>query len=66
MISLTGLTGTFNFIKEKFKEKTYKAAAAVIIAAIAFNLLTVLYFMVTYHPYQNLYFNRMAGKIWKK
>jgi hypothetical protein len=32
-----------------------------LIALISINLISTIYFMVRYHPYQNVYFNKLAG-----
>ena len=38
-----------------------KYAYFLVFSLIVANLLAVAWFMVRYHPYQNLYFNRLAG-----
>jgi len=61
IISLFGLTVLFNSIRD-FEKKTYRIVATIIILAISLNMFNTIFFMIKYHPYQNLYFNRVAGK----
>jgi hypothetical protein len=62
VISLTGLTGAFKFLEMKFSRSIYKLVSLSIVFMISLSLFHTVKFMVKYHPYQNLYFNRLAGK----
>ncbi|MGB2661335.1 MAG: hypothetical protein WBD04_02990 [Candidatus Omnitrophota bacterium] len=63
MISLTGLTSWFELIKTKFRRANYKIAVALFSAVISVSLLGIFWFMVKYHPYQNVYFNVLTGNM---
>lgn len=62
MLSLVGLTSLFEFIKLKFQGLNYKIISVTLIFIIAFSLINTAQFMVRYHPYQNVYFNMLAGR----
>ncbi len=62
MLSMVGLTSLFEFIKLKFQGLSYKIINVTFIFIIAFSLISTTQFMVRYHPYQNLYFNKLAGR----
>jgi hypothetical protein len=62
IISLRGLMALFEFIKLKFKGQVYKTANIILILIIVFSLIHTTQFMVKNHPYQNVYFNFLAGK----
>jgi hypothetical protein len=57
-VSLTGFTWLSLYIRMKFSEM--KQRVFVIICLL--GLLYPAYFMIKYHPYQNVYFNLFAGK----
>jgi len=61
IFSLFGLTALFNYIRG-FKKKSYIIIAAIIILFLGLNMFNTIFFMIKYHPFQNLYFNRLAGK----
>ena len=61
ILSLKGLVSLFEFIKIRFKGTRFKIASTVIILLIASSFLYTGQFMVRYHPYQNVYFNPIAG-----
>ena len=66
MLSLVGLTSLFEFIKLKFKGLSYKIINVTFIFIITFSLITTARFMIRYHPYQNVYFNILAGRDMKE
>ena len=66
MLSLVGLTSLFEFIKLKFQELSYKIINVTFIFIIAFSLINTARFMIQYHPYQNVYFNILAGRDMKE
>jgi hypothetical protein len=63
IISLKGLISLFDSIKKiKFKRRAYKILNVIIILFIAFSLVSTTQFMIKYHPFQNVYFNSLAGR----
>jgi len=66
ILSLVGVTSLFEFIKLKFQGLSYKIISATLIFIIAFNLINTARFMIRYHPYQNVYFNILAGRDMEK
>lgn len=62
ILSLTGLISSFNFIKIKLKGPGFKIISTVFILIIASSLIYTAQFMIRYHPYQNVYFNPLAGR----
>jgi hypothetical protein len=66
MLSLVGLTSLFKFIKSKFQGPSYKIINVTLILITAFSLINTAKFMIKYHPYQNVYFNILAGRDMKK
>ncbi|MBN3040683.1 MAG: glycosyltransferase family 39 protein [Candidatus Omnitrophica bacterium] len=63
IIALTGLDSLFLMIKKISPESLYKMIIFIIILA---TIASPLVFMIKYHPYQNLYFNRLAGRDMKQ
>lgn len=61
MLALAGLAALFKFIKMKFPGKRHLFLNSVLIAIMAANLINVAKFMIKNHPYQNIYFNILAG-----
>jgi len=66
MLSLVGLTSLFEFIKLKFQGLSYKIINVTLIFIIVFSLINTAQFMIKYHPYQNVYFNMVAGRDMEK
>ncbi len=66
IISLNGVRSLIDFFKRKSEGKLYKALAMVFIVMITASLARVVDFMVRNHPYQNVYFNALAGKDLRK
>jgi len=62
MLSLVGLKSLFEFIKMRFRSPKYQIMNAALILIITFSLVKTVQFMIKYHPYQNVYFNILAGK----
>jgi len=62
IFSLIGLDYSFKFIKRKFKAVGLKIFNSLLILIVVFSLINITYFMVKYRPYQNVYFNILAGK----
>jgi len=62
IISLKGLISLFDIIKIKFKGRAYKILNVIIIIFIAFSLVSTTQFMIKNHPFQNVYFNSLAGR----
>lgn len=61
LISLYGLLSLFKFAKIKFSKNKYKIVNICLVLIISLSLISTAVFMVKYHPYQNLYFNVLAG-----
>lgn len=66
ILSLVGLTSLFEFIKLKFQGLSYKIINVTLIFIIVFSLINTAQFMIKYHPYQNVYFNMVAGRDMEK
>jgi hypothetical protein len=61
-ISLHGLIVVKNAIKARIPEGFRNSFTALALLFVFLNLAAPLYFMIRYHPYQNLYFNALAGR----
>jgi hypothetical protein len=61
LIAMTGLNGVFQRIQSYFAGRGSSWLKWGLGAAILVALSSPIYFMVRYHPYQNLYFNALAG-----
>lgn len=66
MLSLVGLTSLFELVRTKYQGADYKVINAVVIFLMAFSLINTAGFMIQYHPYQNVYFNILAGRDMKE
>ena len=66
MLSLVGLTSLFESIKIKFQGLSHRIINATVIFLMASSLINTARFMIQYHPYQNVYFNRLAGRDMKE
>jgi hypothetical protein len=62
IISLKGFVSLFQGIILKFKGQTYKIVKSTLILIILLSLFGPTYFMIKNHPYQNVYFNQLAGR----
>lgn len=61
MIALVGVTTLYKYIEAKFKGRNYRIVNSVFIGIIAISLLGTGGFMIANHPFQNVYFNKLAG-----
>ena len=62
LIALGGLSASFGWIREHCRGRLGTLIPAVIILAVSADLFSVARFMIRAHPYQNVYFNRLAGR----
>ena len=62
MLSLVGLTSLFESIKIKFQGLSHRIINVTVIFLMASSLINTARFMIQYHPYQNIYFNILAGR----
>jgi hypothetical protein len=62
MLSLVGLSALFKYFKIKFRGLNYKIINTVFAIIVVFNLINIAEFMIKYHPFQNVYFNKLAGR----
>jgi len=62
IISLKGLISLFDIIKIKFKGRVYTTLNVTIAIFITFSLVSTTQFMIKNHPFQNVYFNSLAGR----
>lgn len=61
IFSITGLISIWEFARSKTKYAR-RIMSILIVSAVLLNLASVIHFMIKYHPYQNVYFNRLAGR----
>ena len=59
MISLSGLTSTFGFIRTKLHSGS-RASQYLFVGIIVFSVSSTAYSMIKNHPYQNVYFNALV------
>jgi hypothetical protein len=62
LIAVMGVRKTLLAIDAFLKGRAATVAKGLIAAAVTANFMAVGWFMVKNHPYQNVYFNRLAGK----
>ncbi|MBL7068420.1 MAG: glycosyltransferase family 39 protein [Candidatus Omnitrophica bacterium] len=62
IFSLIGLTLIVEFIKPRLRGLRYTAFKVILILITVSSLLNAAIFMIRYHPYQNLFFNVLAGR----
>jgi len=63
MIALNGLRSAFQDMLSLCKEQKYaQLVKTLLILVVCLSLCSPTYFMITYHPHQNVYFNQLAGK----
>jgi len=62
IISLLGLVSLWGIIKKRFKRSGLQVVNAVFLVFVLIWLINPIKFMLQYHPYQNLYFNILAGR----
>ncbi len=61
LISIKGFIFLFSYIKLKFKRKNYYYVIFILFFIVFLNIFFVTKFMIANHPYQNMYFNKLAG-----
>ena len=62
LISLNGFVSLYGYIKGKCRGLSCKVINSVYILMVAFGLANVAFSMIRNHPYQNVYFNILAGR----
>jgi len=62
IFSLTGLIALWKFIEIRFQKQISRIIHAALIIAAVLSMTNSVYFMVKNHPYQNVYFNILAGR----
>ncbi len=62
LITLIGIQNGYRWIQFKSKWHLHQVAMIFFFIILFGGLSEILYFMVKYHPYQDVYFNRIAGK----
>ena len=60
-VSLIGINGVYEFFKQRLSVKYKQFFCRLWTGVIVLSLLQVAFVMMRYHPYQNVYFNRLAG-----
>ncbi|MGD2278754.1 MAG: hypothetical protein PVH45_01510 [Candidatus Omnitrophota bacterium] len=63
LISMAGLSSFFNYLRKHFHGLAYSALYGVGVLVILANLATTSFFMIKYHPHQNVYFNIFTGSM---
>jgi len=66
IFSLEGFIFLFRYLKERLRGLNYRITNVVLLTVTMYGLLNVVYFMICYHPYQNTYFNALAGRDMKE
>ena len=66
ILSLTGMICLWNFIRAKFQGVSRRVMKSAFVALVGLALIHTAWIMVEYHPYQNVYFNRLAGRDMKE
>lgn len=61
LISLKGLQYIFHFIGQHTAGVFYRFSVILLIGAVCLQFIVTGYFMIKYHPFQNLYFSSFAG-----
>jgi len=62
LIALRGLLFLWGMIKRRLTGRVQDAAKVVLWLVVILSVTETLIFMIEYHPYQNLYFNHLAGR----
>jgi len=62
MLALIGLRTFYQWVKNRFGKWHWRLAIIIILSFVLGDMANVAWFMIKYHPYQNVYFNRLAGK----
>ena len=66
MLALVGLRFLFEYFKTNFQGLSYRIINTTVVIIVVFNLVGIGKFMIKHHPFQNVYFNRLAGKSMKE
>jgi hypothetical protein len=61
IFSLTGITGLLGFLKKKLSPTSYAGSAFCLVLIIFLQIIWTATWMMKNHPYQSVYFNRLAG-----
>jgi len=61
MLALVGLTSLFDYFKIEFQRMGYRIIKTVFLITFSFSLISIAKFMIKCHPFQNVYFNKLAG-----
>jgi len=62
IFSLVGVNFIFRSIKKNLKTMSFKVINSIFIVILIFSIFNTAFFMIKYHPHQNVYFNILAGK----
>jgi hypothetical protein len=62
LVALIGIKTSCELISRYCRGKSYFAFRAILAVSILISVLSTGIFMIKYHPYQNVYFNGLAGK----
>ena len=62
LIAIRGFVFLTDMIQKKVKDRFQDTAANILLLIIIIGVIPAFLFMTRYHPYQNVYFNRFAGK----
>ena len=62
LIVLRGIVYIFGFLKDRFHGRVLRIITAVCVTVMAAGLINIAGFMIRHHPFQNLYFNILAGR----
>jgi hypothetical protein len=61
VVGLVGLRGLWRFVNRRCGRRSRKALATALVLVIAVNMIEVTAFMIRHHPFENVYFNILAG-----
>lgn len=62
MLALIGIRTFYLWFKKRFGIWHWKLIGVLFFLCVVGNMVSVAWFMIKYHPHQNVYFNRLAGK----
>jgi len=62
ILSLTGLISISQCIEERFEGRRLGVLNLILVSVAAISLVNTARIMIRYHPFQNVYFNRLAGR----
>ena len=61
VIAMIGLTGIWNFLSRKRNKRLYWILSCLLVTLVTLSVTKTAYLMIRDHPYQNVYFNFLAG-----